>query len=108
MVKMMALTRSFKETIKARADRDADFRKALYEEALNALLKGDADTCKALLRDFVNASIGFARLEEMTGTSSKSLMRMLGPKGNPGLGKLLPVIQAINTSENVRPEVRVA
>ncbi len=37
----MALTRNFKETILARAQRDPRFRQALFTEAINAYLVGD-------------------------------------------------------------------
>ncbi len=104
----MPLTRNFKETIKARADRDPEFRKALYQEALESFLEGDAETGKVMLRDYVNATIGFEALEQRTGTPSKSLMRMLSPSGNPGLNSLMPVFRVINEIEKFTPEVRVA
>jgi len=88
----MPLTRNFKQTIKARAERDPAFRKALLSEAAEQLLAGDLETGKAVLRDYINATIGFERLAEETGTPSKSLMRMLGPKGNPRASNLLAVI----------------
>ena len=43
----------------------------------------DVDTGKAVLRDYINATIGFEELSLVFGKSSKSLMRMFGPKGNP-------------------------
>ena len=104
----MPLTRNFKETIKARADRDPEFRKALYQDALESFLEGDAETGKVMLRDYVNATIGFEALEQRTGTSSKSLMRMLSPSGNPGLNSIMPVFRVINEIEKFTPEVRVA
>lgn len=39
----MALTRDVMETIKARADLDAEFHKALVAEAIECLLNGDFD-----------------------------------------------------------------
>jgi DNA-binding phage protein len=89
---MMALTRDFKETVKARAERDAAFREALLTEAVELLIAGDLDVGKALLRDYINATVGFEKLAKATGTPSKSLMRMLGPKGNPRASNLLTVI----------------
>ena len=88
----MALTRSFKETIKARAERDVAFREALLTEAVELLIAGDLEVGKALLRDYINATVGFERLAKATGTPSKSLMRMLGPKGNPRASNLLTVL----------------
>ena len=52
-------------------------------EALECFLSGDAETGKAVLRDYINATIGFEALGEETGRPPKSLMRMLGPRGNP-------------------------
>jgi DNA-binding phage protein len=88
----MALTRDFKETVKARAARDPAFREALLIEAAELLLAGELETGKAVLRDYVNATIGFEKLAKATGTPSKSLMRMLGPKGNPRANNLLMVL----------------
>jgi hypothetical protein len=76
----MALTRSFKETVKARAERDPDFREALLTEAVAELLAGDLEVGKAVLRDYINATIGFEKLARKTGTPTKSLMRMLVPR----------------------------
>lgn len=47
----MPLTRSFKQTVQARALRDPAFREALLTEGGEALLSGDLDTGKAVLRD---------------------------------------------------------
>lgn len=88
----MALTRDFKETVKARAERDVAFRDALLTEAVELLIAGDLEVGKALLRDYINATVGFERLAKATGTPSKSLMRMLGPKGNPRASNLLTVL----------------
>lgn len=79
----LPLTRDFKETIQERASRDAAFREALLKEALDALLSGDVETAKTVLRNYINATVGFDKLATVTKKSPKSLMRMLGPKGNP-------------------------
>jgi DNA-binding phage protein len=88
----MPLTREFKETVKARAERDPAFREALLFEAVEQLLAGELADGKAVLRDYINATVGFERLAKATGTPSKSLMRMLGPKGNPRASNLLTMI----------------
>jgi DNA-binding phage protein len=79
----MPLTRSFKETVQARAQHDPAFREALLAEAIDALLAGDVDTGKAVLRDFINATVGFERLAKETRMPPKSLMRMFSRSGNP-------------------------
>lgn len=91
----MVLTRSFRETVKERAERDPAFREALLLEAIEELLSGKLDVGKAVLRDYINATIGFERLAQMTGTPAKSLMRMLGPKGNPRASNLFAVIRCL-------------
>ena len=98
----MALTRHFKETVKARAARDPAFREALLTEAAERLLAGDLDTGKAVLRDYINATVGFEKLARATGTPPKSLMRMLGPKGNPRAGNLLNVLAKLQRVSRVR------
>ena len=98
----MALTRDFKETVKARAARDPAFRQALLTEAAELLLAGDLDTGKAVLRDYINATVGFEKLARATGTPPKSLMRMLGPKGNPRAANLLNVLAKLQRVSRVR------
>lgn len=104
----MPLTRSFKETVRARAQRDAAFREALLTEGVEALLAGDLDTGKAVLRDYINATIGFDKLGRATGTPSKSLMRMFGPRGNPNARNLFSVIGTLQRTSGVNLRVRRA
>ncbi len=101
----MALTRSFKETVQARAQRDAAFREGLLREAIECLLTGEIETGKILLRDYINATIGFEELAARTEKPSKSLMRMFGPKGNPNARNLFDVIGCLQEHEGVHLEV---
>lgn len=102
----MVLTRDFRTTIRARADRDPAFRRALLEEAAQALLEGDLATGRSVLRDCINATIGFEALAEATATPAKSLMRMFGPNGNPTAAKLLAVLEALQKVTGTRFEIR--
>ena len=88
----MALTRDFKDTVQARAEREPAFREALLQEAVEAMLAGDLATGKAILRDYINVTIGFEALGQATGTPPKSLMRMFGPRGNPQASNLFAVL----------------
>jgi hypothetical protein len=106
--RVMTLTRSFKDTVKARVDRDPAFKDALLTEGLNNLLEGDLDTGKAVLRDYINATIGFMALDEATGTPAKSLMRMFSVSGNPSASNLFPVFGHLQCISGVVREVRVA
>lgn len=104
----MPLTRDFKETIRARAARDPRFRTALLRESIEAMLAGDVSIAKTMLRDYVNATIGFADLAEVTQIPSKSLMRMLGPAGNPRAENLFEIVSYLQRREGVRFEVRAS
>ena len=101
----MALTRDFKQTVQARIARDPAYRKELLRAGVACLLSGDLDTGKAILRDYINATIGFAELSDMTNTPSKSLMRMLGPKGNPQARNLFDVIAHLQRAEGLHFEL---
>jgi hypothetical protein len=98
----MALTRDFRETIMARAQRDAKFRQALFTESLNAYLAGDSATGKAILRDLINATIGFEGLAAEINKPSKSLHRMLGDKGNPSTENFFDILGALQRKTKVR------
>jgi DNA-binding phage protein len=98
----MSLTRSFKKTIRARAQRDGAFRDALLREAVDRFLAGEMDVGKAVLRDYINATIGFERLAAETGSSSKSLMRMLSPAGNPRADNLFAILRTVQDASGMR------
>jgi hypothetical protein len=102
----MALTRDFKETIRARVRRDPGFRKALLREGIENFLSGDVETGKIILRDFINATVGFTKLGDVTHRSAKSLMRMLGPRGNPQARNLFEIVAYLQQAEGVRFEIR--
>jgi hypothetical protein len=85
-------TRDFKGTIQARIESDPAFRDELLREGVECLLAGELETGKAILRDYLNATIDFEKPSGLTHKSAKSLMRMLGPKGNPQARSLLELI----------------
>jgi DNA-binding phage protein len=105
---MMPLTRDFKETIRARVARDPKFRKELLREGIESMLTGDISTAKTILRDYINATVGFTELAEATHIPSKSLMRMLGPSGNPRADNLFVVVSFLQHREGVRFQVKTA
>ncbi len=104
----MPLTRSFRDTMKARLERDSEFRVALLAEAIETLLAGDVQTGKAVLRDYINATLGFEALGKATGIPVKSLMRMFGPGGNPSARNLFAVIRELQAAGGVNLELRRA
>jgi len=102
----MPLTRSFRDTVRERAQSDPAFREALFQEAIEALLKGETDDGRVALRMYINATIGFERLGKVLRRPQKSLMRMFGPAGNPTAENLLGVIRALQKETGVHLEIR--
>ena len=93
----MPLTHDFKETIRARAQRDRAFRQAVLRESVECILNGDLESGKSVLRDYVNATVGFQNLEKRT--------RMLGPKGSPSVANFISILTALQKSEGVQFEL---
>jgi putative addiction module killer protein len=104
----MPLTRNFRDTVRARAEREPAFRRALFQEAVQALLQGETDEGRTALRAYINATVGFDRLGVVLKRSPKSLMRMFGPDGNPTAENLLGVIGALQEETGVHLKIRAA
>jgi DNA-binding phage protein len=102
----MPLTRPFKETVYARARRDAAFRAALLAEGAQLLLSGELSTAKVILRDYINATIGFETLANAVSIPAKSLMRMFSASGNPQANNLFAVLSYLQEAEGVELKVR--
>ncbi len=101
------IRRTFRKSVRARAVRDPLFRVSLLESGLDALLAGDLPGFRDGIRSYVNATLGFARLADRTGIPEKSLMRMLGPAGNPRAAHLSTIIGAISQHEGVEITARI-
>jgi DNA-binding phage protein len=104
----MALTREYKQTVLADIKRDPKFARALYAEAINALLEGETDEGLSMLRDLVHAGITFKELSKQTGLGEKALHRMLSRRGNPTTRNLFTVTKAICESLGSAPQFRFA
>ena len=102
----MSLTHDFKETVRIRIECDPGFRETLLEEGVECLLAGDVETGKSILRDYINATVGFRELAELTDRSPKSLMRMLGPHGNPQAQNLFRIIGCLQQHEGFHLKVQ--
>jgi DNA-binding phage protein len=92
----VGLTRDFKQTVIARVERDPAFARKLLDEATTLLIAGEAETARVILRDLVNATLGFEQLAKLTDVPSKSLHRMLSPKGNPSMDNLAAILSAVS------------
>ena len=104
----MALTRDYKETVMARIKRDRKFARALYAEAISALLAGETAEGLSMLRDLVHAEITFKELERQTGLGEKTLHRMLSRDGNPTARNLGVIVRSIAEDLGIKPRVEVA
>lgn len=102
----MTLTRDFKKTVVARIERDPGFGKALLDEAATLFLNDEPETARVILRDLVNATVGFEKLAKLTDTPSKSLHRMLSPRGNPSMDNLAAIFGAVGARLKVDLKVR--
>lgn len=95
----MALTRDFRTRVAARVQRETRYRRALLRRAVQALLDNDLARGKALLRDYINATVGFETLARSLNKHSKSLHRMLGPRGNPCAENIFAIIKVLQELE---------
>src|SRR5712691_4037093 len=104
----MALTREYRETVVMRIKRDPKFARALYAEAMSALLEGEIAEGLSMLRDLVHAEITFKELARQTGLAEKTLHRMLHRQGNPTARNLGLIIKSIAEDLGIKPRVAVA
>ena len=102
----MALTRDYKETIKERPERDTHFAASLMNEAVSFFLTGESQTARLILRELVNSTIGFELLAEELNKPSKSIHRMLSPKGNPTMDNLTSILSVLQSKLDFAIEVK--
>jgi DNA-binding phage protein len=101
-------SKEYRETVLARIRNDKAFAKALYEQALEALLAGEHAEGLSMLRDMVHAEITFKELARQTGLNEKTLHRTLSRRGSPTVRTVAKIIAAIKEDLNFVPHVRVA
>jgi hypothetical protein len=101
----MGLTRELSK-MRTRLQREPALRQALLQKGIENFICGDLQAGKAMLRAFINATIGFPRLGDLTHYPAKSLMRMLGARGNPQARNLSEILRCLQEVEGVRFEIR--
>ena len=104
----MPLTQDYKEGLLELLAARPAFAAALLREGVDAFLSGELEVGKDILRDYVNATMGFETLSKETGIPPKSLMRMLGPAGNPRADNLFVVVSFLQRREGVSFRLRAA
>ncbi len=105
---MMANTRKFSDTVKTDLEKNVRFRRELLSEAVACMVSGDVETGKLVLREYVNGTIGFLKLGAALGRSPKSLMRMLGPTGNPQARNLFEMVAYLQKIDGTVLEVHAS
>ena len=95
----MGTTRDFNESVRADLQNSAEYRRAFLREAVGCVVSGDVETGKSVLRKYINGTIGFVALGEAVGRSSKTLMQMLGPKGNPTITNFFDIVSNLQKVE---------
>lgn len=101
----MSLTVYFKDTVMKRLRRDPAFARALLCQGIETLLSNEPEVSKDLLRDYINGTIGFDGLSKQVDIPVKSLMRMLGPGGNPQANNLFAIVAALQKHAGVQIRV---
>lgn len=104
----MALTRTIRETVKARIQSDDGFRYALFSHAVEVMLADDMATAKSVLRDYIDATIGFEELAAESGLTVRHLERMFQPSGNPRAAEMFRVIGILQRHQGIQLEVSTA
>ena len=104
----MPLTRDYRQTVQARAERDPDFAASLMNEAVSLFLSGDSETARLVLRDLVNSTIGFELLAKKLDKSSKSVHRMLSLNGNPTMDNLTGIFRVLQDRLERNIDVRLS
>lgn len=102
---MTTSTTDFYDTIRARSETDADFRISLLQIAAESIISGDLEEGKAALRLYIKTASGYKRFAELTGIHPKSLVRMLGPEGNPRASNLTTLLAKALQQEGIRFQV---
>ncbi len=93
------LTRPFSETVRECLQESADFRKSMLRGAVGCMLTGEIDLGRSMLRQYVNGTVGFIVLGKALGRSPKTLMQMLGPKGNPHIKNFFEIVAYLQKIE---------
>ena len=71
----------------------------------NRALGGDTAAGLIVLRDYINATIGFSALSKAMHVHEKSLMRMVGPRGNPRAANLFAMVGALQKRTHIEARI---
>lgn len=91
-----------------RIQTDRTFRTCLLVASAQALLDGDVPLAQGLLRRLIDATIGFTVLAQLMDAHPKSLIRMLGPRGNPSARHLASILARAAYADGMRLRAAIA
>jgi putative addiction module killer protein len=100
----MALTRDFRDTVMAAAQKDPAYRRNLLTRGFalsHSADEEDRNVGKSLLRDYINATLGFQALAKELDKKPESLMRMLSTSGNPRLSNFAELVECLFEHEGI-------
>jgi DNA-binding phage protein len=97
----MGTTKDFNETVRADLQDSPEYRRAYLREAVGCVVSGDVETGKSVLRKYINGTVGFVALGTAVGRSSKTLMQMLSPNGNPTVVNFFEIVSYLQKLEGV-------
>ncbi|MGH9617346.1 MAG: transcriptional regulator, partial [Acidobacteriaceae bacterium] len=83
-----------------------NFRRSFLCQAINKMVAGDFETAKSVLREYIHGTVGFVSLGDALSKSPKSLLRMLGPTGNPQARNLFEILAYLQKIDGTLLEVR--
>ena len=104
----MPLSREYYRSLQERANNDPKFKSELLAKAMNSYFLGNYPAGKKSLRRLIHATIGFMSLSKEIKKSSKSIHRMLGPKGNPNTENFFEVVSVLQRRINVHLTTSIA
>jgi hypothetical protein len=96
---VIPLTRPWNDLVREMIQSDGEIRKAVLAEALASMLAGEVEVGKSMVRKYVNATVGFIALGEALDKSSKTLMQMLGRKGNPNIRNFFEIVAYLQKAD---------
>lgn len=104
----MPLSREYYRSLQERAKHDSKFKNELLTKAMNSYLVGNYSAGKKTLRCLIHATIGFISLSKEVKKSSKSIHRMLSPRGNPNTENFFEVVSVLQRRINVHLTTSIA
>jgi hypothetical protein len=100
------LSRQLSPAIVKRFQADRTFRALVLRQSAQVWLDGDVPLTLGLLRWMVDATVGFESLASLVEVHPKSLIRMLGPRGNPSARNLAALFAMLQQIESCRLQVK--